>query len=98
MELTILAASGATGLELTRQALLRGHTVTAIARRPDRITVADSDRLIRVAADVRDPQSIAAALAGRKIVLSGLGIASGDRPGALTAGARAVVAARPERV
>jgi uncharacterized protein YbjT (DUF2867 family) len=97
MELTILAASGATGRELTRQALERGHTVTAIARTPDRIAVPDSSRLIRVAADVRDPHSIAAALAGRKIVLSGLGIASGDKPGALTAGARAVVAAQPQR-
>lgn len=98
MELTVLAASGATGLELTRQALERGHTVTAIARTPGRIAVADSPRLIRIAADVRDPHSIAAALAGQKVVLSGLGIASGDKPGALTDGARAVVAARPERV
>lgn len=95
MELTILAASGATGLELTRQALDRGHTVTAIARTPDRIAVPESPRLIRVAADVRNPESIAAALAGQKIVLSGLGIAGGDQPGALTAGARAVVAAQP---
>jgi len=98
MELTILAASGATGLELTRQALERGHTVTAIARTPDRIAVPDSSRLIRVAADVRDPHSIASALAGRKTVLSGLGNASGDQPGTLTAGARAVVAAQPHRV
>ena len=98
MEITILAASGATGLELTRQALERGHTVTAIARTPDRIAVPDSSRLIRVAADVRDQDSIATALSGQKIVLSGLGIASGDQPGALTAGARAVVAAQPERV
>jgi uncharacterized protein YbjT (DUF2867 family) len=97
MELTILAASGATGLELTRQALERGHTVTAIARTPERIAVADSSRLIRVAADVRDPRSIAAALAGRKTVLSGLGNAGGDKTGVLTAGARAVVAARPRR-
>jgi len=29
-------------------------------------------------------------------VLSGLGIASGDEPGALTAGARAVVTAQPQ--
>ncbi|GAA2472165.1 NAD(P)-dependent oxidoreductase [Winogradskya humida] len=98
MELTILAASGATGLELTRQALLRGHTVTAIARTPANITVADSPRLIRLTADVRDPESIAAALDGQKIVLSGLGIASGDKPGALTAGARSVVAALPQRI
>jgi len=96
MELTILGASGATGRQLTLQALQRGHTVTAIARTPDRITVADTPRLIRVAADVRDPDSIAAALAGRKIILSGLGVTGGDKPGALTAGARAVVAAQPQ--
>jgi len=98
MELTILAASGATGLELTRQALQRGHTVTAIARTPRRIIVPESPGLTRIAADVRDPASIAEALEGRKIVLSALGIAGGDQPGALTAGARAVVAAQPHRV
>lgn len=98
MQLTILAASGATGRELTRQALARGHTVTAIARNPDRITAPDSDRLTRVAADVRDPESIARALRGSDTVLSGLGNAKGDKPGVLTAGARAVVDARPKRV
>jgi uncharacterized protein YbjT (DUF2867 family) len=98
MEITVLGASGATGLELTRQALDRGHTVVAIARTPQRITVADSPRLIRVAADVRDPDSIAAALRGRAIVVSGLGVAKGDKPGALTAGARAVTAAAPARI
>ena len=98
MELTILAASGATGLELTRQALARGHTVIAIARTPDRVVVPDRSRLTRVAADVHDDLSIATALIEPGIVLSGLGIASGDKPGALTAGARAVVAAQPQRV
>jgi hypothetical protein len=97
MELTILAASGATGLELTRQALERGHTVTAIARTPQKIALPDSPQLIRVAADVRDPASIAAALSGQKVVLSGLGNSGGGKPGALTAGARALVAAQPER-
>jgi uncharacterized protein YbjT (DUF2867 family) len=97
MELTILAASGATGLELTRQALERGHTVTAIARTPDRIAVPDSPRLTRVAADVHNPQSIAAALAGRKTVLSALGNTGRDKPGVLTAGAQAVVAAHPHQ-
>lgn len=46
MELTILGAMGATGVELTRQALER---VTAVARNPDRITQPASDRLTRVA-------------------------------------------------
>ena len=37
MRLTVLAATGATGRELTRQALERGHTVVALARRPERV-------------------------------------------------------------
>ena len=98
MQLTILAASGATGRELTRQALERGHTVTAIARNPGRIVVPDSARLTRIAADVHDPDAIKAALAGSQVVLSGLGVAEGDPPGALTAGARAVTEAHPQRI
>ncbi|WP_405494054.1 NAD(P)-dependent oxidoreductase [Nocardia sp. NBC_00511] len=88
MKLTVLAATGATGLELTRQALARGHTVTAIARAPQRLELPDSDRLIRVAADVTDAEAIAKALRGSMIVLSGLG-----GPGVLATGARAAVAA-----
>jgi hypothetical protein len=63
---------------------------------PERIAVPDSDRLIRVSAEVRDQKSIAAALAGQQIVLSGLGnVSGGDKSGALTAGARAGPPARP---
>jgi hypothetical protein len=98
MQLTILAASGGTGRELARQALERGHTVTAIARTPGRIDVPDSARLTRVAADVRDPDSMKAALRDSEVVLSGLGVADGDSPGALTAGARALTEAQPQRI
>jgi putative NADH-flavin reductase len=95
VNITVLAASGATGLELTRQALERGHVVTAIARNPNRVTVPDSDRLTRVAAGIDD---IARVLPANTTVLSGLGIAKGEPPGVLTAGAKAVVQARPERI
>ena len=98
MQLTILAASGGTGRELTRQALERGHTVTAIARTPGRIDVPDSARLTRVVADVRDPDSMKAALRDSEVVLSGLGVADGDPPGTLTAGARAVAESQPQRI
>jgi uncharacterized protein len=98
MNLTVLASSGGTGRELTRQALERGHTVTAIARDPGRITLPDTPHLIRIAADVQDPEAIARALAGADTVLSGLGISRGDQPGVLAAGARAVLAARPAHV
>ena len=95
MNLTILAASGRTGLALTRQALQRGHDVTAIARDPDRIAVPDSADLHKVTADVEDPASIAGVIGADSVVLSGLGT---DRAGVLLAGATAVVAAGPRRI
>jgi uncharacterized protein YbjT (DUF2867 family) len=93
MNLTVLAASGRTGLALTREALRRGHTVTAIARDPDRIAVPGSPHLHKVAGDVGDPASLA--VAAGSTVLSGLGT---DRAGVLLAGAKAVVAAGPQRI
>ncbi|SFR20954.1 hypothetical protein SAMN04488564_105400 [Lentzea waywayandensis] len=90
MHLTILAASGRTGLALTRQALERGHVVTAIARDPSRITL-DHPNLSKVAGDVSAPLSIDA----DSVVLSGLGT---DRAGVLLDGAKAVVAAGPRRI
>jgi putative NADH-flavin reductase len=98
MHVAVLAASGATGLALTEEALRRGHTVTAIARTPSRIAVPDHPRLIRVAGNVNDPASIATALEESEAVVSGLGIAKGDKPGALTAGALALTAAGAERI
>ncbi|GHH96312.1 hypothetical protein GCM10017779_67690 [Streptomyces capillispiralis] len=54
MHLTLPAASGATGLALTGQALERGHTARTVARTPARIGVADSPGPAKVAADVRE--------------------------------------------
>jgi hypothetical protein len=98
MELTILGSTGATGRELTRQALERGHRVTAVARRPENIGVPDSELLIRVRADVLDPETIGRALKGAGVVLSGLGIAAKEAPGVLTAGARAAVESGADHV
>ena len=92
MHLTILAASGRTGLALTRQALERGHTVTAIARDPGRIPLGHPN-LRKVAGDVSDPASIT--VDADSVVLSGLGT---DRAGVLLDGAKAVVAAGPRRI
>jgi uncharacterized protein YbjT (DUF2867 family) len=94
MNLTVLAASGRTGRALTRQALERGHTVTAIARDPRRIGL-DHPNLRTVAGDVTDPATIAAAVGAGSVVLSGLGA---ERAGVLLDGAKAVVAAGPERI
>ena len=98
MEVTILGATGATGRELTRQALELGHRVWAIARHPDRIEGGERGNLIRVTGDVLDEPSISRALADSAVVLSGLGTTKGDAAGTLTAGARAVSAAAPQRI
>ncbi|WP_273942160.1 NAD(P)-dependent oxidoreductase [Kutzneria chonburiensis] len=95
MNLIVLAASGRTGLALTRQALRRGHTVTAIARDPERIALPDSPTLRKVTGDVGDPAGIAAVVDAHSVVLSGLGT---EQAGTLLAGAKAVVAAGPRRI
>jgi hypothetical protein len=103
MNLTILGATGGTGRKLTRQALQRGHEVTAIARRPERLEPPTGDqgtaaRLHRVAADVLDPEQIATALKGAQVVLSGLGLVDGEHGDVRLAGAQAAVAAQPEYI
>ncbi|MEV4050229.1 NAD(P)H-binding protein [Amycolatopsis sp. NPDC049688] len=95
MHLTILAATGRTGLALTREAVRRGHTVTAIARDPARIAVPGTAGLQKVAGDVEDPANLAAVIGPDSVVLSALGT---DRAGVLSAGAKAVVAAGPRRI
>lgn len=98
LEITVLGATGATGFEIARQALDRGHSVIAIARRPERLQLPESERLIRRAADVTDRVGIAEALRGSSLVLSGLGTVRGESSHVLLHGAQAVVAAQPRLV
>ena len=95
MDLIILAASGRTGHELTRQALRRGHTVTAIVRDPGRLAITGDAALRKVAGDVLQPGSIADAIGADSVVISALGT---EQAGVLTAGAKAVIAAGPCRI
>ncbi|MFC8177276.1 NAD(P)-dependent oxidoreductase [Rhodococcus sp. NPDC057297] len=97
MHITILGASGATGHQLTGQALERGHTVVAIARDPGRIALPDAPHLTKVSADVFDAESIERVIDPGTIVISGLGVTTGG-VGTLDAGARSIIAARPSRI
>ncbi len=89
----MLGATGATGRLLVQDALARGLEVKAIARDPRAVP-----GLIAVAGDVHDPESIARAVEGSEVLLSGLGIVAGSRPGTLTAGATAAVNSGVPRV
>ena len=95
LTVTVLGATGQTGRELVRQALERGHDVIAVARDPSKL---DFPGLRRAATDVRNPESAAQVLAGAEVIVSALGVAEGERPGVLTAGARVVAAAGAGRV
>jgi hypothetical protein len=98
MRITVLGATGGTGRHLVSQALDRGHQVEAIVRDPGRAALPGHPALTVRQGDVRHAESIAAAIGPDSVVVSGLGVASKKEAGTLTAGARAVVAARPARI
>lgn len=79
MRIAVIGATGRTGLQVVEQALGRGHTVTALARRPQAIPVR-SERLAAVAADVFDRATVAEHLAGADAVVSTLGVGSSRAP------------------
>jgi putative NADH-flavin reductase len=41
MRIAVIGATGRTGRQVVAQALARGHTVTAVTRHPESITVTD---------------------------------------------------------
>lgn len=61
MYLTIIGATGATGRAFVEQSLARGHTVTALARSPEKLQEF-GDRIRVARADGRDAASLMAAL------------------------------------
>jgi putative NADH-flavin reductase len=72
MRLLIVGATGGTGRQLVRQALERGHHVTAFARNPSKLDVRH-ERLAVVQGDVLDAPSVEAAVRGQDAVLCALG-------------------------
>jgi putative NADH-flavin reductase len=71
--LVVFGATGGTGRALVEQALAAGHAVTAVARRPEAVTVRHP-MLTVLPGDVLSPASIEPAIAGQEAVLSALGV------------------------
>lgn len=86
MRLTIFGASGSTGGRLVRQALARGHEVTAVVRTEYRGT--PHAHLSVVTADVMNPGDITAAIQGADAVLNTIGARD---PGPTTVGTDAAL-------
>jgi len=72
LNIVIFGATGRTGHYLVNQALERGHTVTAVARHPEAITLRH-ERLRVVSGLFDQPETIDAAISGQAAVLSAVG-------------------------
>lgn len=68
MRIAVIGASGWLGGAVAREAIGRGHEVTAIGRHAS--SLADIDGATAIVADLDDPDSIVAAVAGSDVVVS----------------------------
>jgi NAD(P)-dependent dehydrogenase (short-subunit alcohol dehydrogenase family) len=81
MKLLVLGATGRTGRHVTRQALARGHDVTAVVR--DAMSIPPHDRLRLATANPLDADALADLLLGQDAVISCLGQRTRARAGLL---------------
>lgn len=91
MNVLVVGAAGRTGGLLAERALRDGHTVTALARDPDRVTRREG--LTAVRGDALDPADLVAPMAGQDAVVIGLGVRGRGPTTVFSAGVGNVVAA-----
>ncbi len=91
MKLALFGITGRIGSRIAREALGRGHQVTAIVREPGRL-ILTHEHLSAVAGDALDPAGVAANVAGHDAVMSAIGPTGGSRPEMVVEVARALIA------
>ena len=72
MNLVVLGATGGTGRLVVEQALAAGHTVTALVRSPEKLTLRNPNLHV-IAGQATDPSAVSRALEGADAVISTLG-------------------------
>jgi putative NADH-flavin reductase len=72
MKLVVLGATGATGMEIVRQAVERGHSVTALVRSTEKLNPF-RDRITIQQGDLLDIVDLAQVIRGHDAILSGFG-------------------------
>ncbi len=68
LKILVYGATGKVGTHVVKEALNRGHWVTAVSRDPSRITQTH-DNLFAVQGDVLDPESVASLVADQDVVI-----------------------------
>ncbi len=86
MKLSVLGAAGATGIPLVEQALAAGHTVTALVRSGQELTITGANLHV-VEGDATDHAAVSEAMNGGDAVISVLGA----RGPVITEATRAIV-------
>jgi len=75
MKLSVFGATGKTGLEIVKQALSQGNSVTAFVRDVARLPI-EHDHLTYIIGDVFAPESVTQAIQGQDAVICALGAGS----------------------
>lgn len=96
MKIAVFGATGKTGVEITKQALAKGHQVTAFVRDPARMTIKD-DRLSFVVGDVNDPSLIDKAVQGQDAIVCALGSRDLKKTTVRTIGTQHIIKAMEQR-
>ncbi len=79
LNILVIGGTNGVGLETVKLALERGHTVTAMARRPERMTLTH-ERLNTIKGNILDPTSLGLATAGKDAVVIAIGIGPTRKP------------------
>src|SRR3954469_12822639 len=93
MKIAVIGASGWLGGSVVREAVSRGHQVTAIGRQVG--TLPEGDGIAQQQADVTDHEALGAAVAGHDAVVSSVTDRSGPGRAIIPASARALIATLP---
>lgn len=76
MKIALIGASGFVGSALLKEAVSRGHDVTALVRNPDKVEASPHVAARKI--DVNDTKALSAALAGADVVISAFNGGWGD--------------------
>ncbi|MEJ2020164.1 MAG: SDR family oxidoreductase [Maritimibacter sp.] len=95
MKVIVIGATGSIGRLTVKNLLAEGHSVTAFARRPDRVGIEHPDLTLR-AGDARDAAAVTPAIRGQDAVVITLGAGASRRNKIRSEGTLAVIRAMQE--